>query len=410
MRDLFESSGYETAIVNGTDIDTLEELNNYDVVVIGESGYTDNDFNVFQSALKEWVENGGGLVATGWTIGGIEYAGLTGGELDQILPVSPPYDYETSGNVTMTSENNPIAQGVEDFPIYDYAEFPSSGAADSGATVLGVTTANYDPVIVVWCYGLGKTVYLGPIYFADFESYDNEGLYMDVNAVRLLLNSVEWAGTHIGPKCLILSNSGADTCALDFALKIPDVDFAWMNVYSDTPTYSNLSAYDVVLLFEEGMFDNAPNVGSAVYDYVIAGGNLAIGTFYEQDRSDINSTLTGWTPYGWGPLETIDPFTSDGFGCEYTSDTLDMLSVVAHPITAGVESLWCDQYHGGVHAKPDTVVVANWTGLNYLGEPCPLAGYRILEDNQRIVQISIFPDYAAYNSSDNVGRFPHALG
>ncbi|HVP92438.1 MAG TPA: hypothetical protein VMS94_01715, partial [Acidobacteriota bacterium] len=187
MQDLFESSGYETAIVNGTDIDTVEELNNYDVVVIGDSGWADNDFNVCQSALKEWVENGGGVVATGWTLWGIDHTGITGGDLDQILPVSPPDYWEISGNITMTSVNNLIAQGVADFPIYGYAEFPSSESADSGATVLGVTTANNDPVVVVWSYGLGRTVYLGPIYFADFQSYGNEGLYTDANAVKLLL-------------------------------------------------------------------------------------------------------------------------------------------------------------------------------------------------------------------------------
>ncbi len=391
MQDLFESRGYETAIVNGSDIDTIEKLDNYDVVVIGDSGWHDNDFNACQSALKKWVEKGGGLVATGWTLYGIEYAGITGGDLDQILPVSPPFDCQTSGNVTMISENNPITQGVDTFPIYVFAEFPDSLAADSGATVLGVTTDGGYPVVALWCYGLGKTVYLGPIYFGDFQVYHTEGLYTDVNAVRLLLNSVEWAGKHVGPKCLILSNRMADTCALDFTLKIKDVDFAWMDVSSETPSISKLRAFDVVLLFEDGYFSNAPNVGSAVYEYVKAGGNLIIGTFYEQDRSEIGN--------GWGLLETIDPFTSDGYGCEYTNDTLNVLSLITHPITSGVQSLWCDSYHGGVHAKADTIVVANWTGPNYLGEPCPLAGYRILEDNQRVVQISIYPNYAYYNTT-----------
>jgi type 1 glutamine amidotransferase len=413
MQDLFESRGYETAIVNGSDIDTVEELNNYDVVVIGGSGrYNDTDFSVFQAALKEWVQNGGGVVATGWALYEMDAEGVTGGDLDQILPVSPPYDYEYSGNITIISQDNPITQGVDTFPIYDDVEFPYSHATNATATVLAYTTStgneNYTtpmsmPVVVSWSFGLGKTVYLGPIYFADFYNYGNEGLYTDVDAVRLLLNSVEWAAgrtpTPIVAKCLILSNWLADICALDFTLKIPDVDFAWMEVSSETPTYSKLKAYDVVLLFEDGNFANAPNVGSAVYDYVMAGGNLVIGTFYEQDRSDI----TDWTPYGWGLLETIDPFTSDGYGCAYSPDELNVASIVAHPITSGVQSLWCDAYQGGVHAKADTVVVANWTGLNELGETCPLAGYRILEDNQRVVQISICPQYAYYNTSDNVG-------
>lgn len=402
MQELFESRGFNTTIVNGSSIDTAEELSNFDVVVIGDSGWpAEDDFSVFQTALKEWVENGGGVVATGWTL----WALPEGEDLDDILPVSPPYASTMSGNVTMIHGEDSITQGVDPFLIYDYVEFPSSHVADSGATVLGFTMLGGDPmpVVVSWSYVLGKTVYLGPIYFGAFETYDNEGLYTDVDAVRLLLNSVEWAAgispTPIVAECLILSNYLADTCALDFTLKIPDVDFAWMSVYAETPDVSKLWTFDVVLLFEDGLFSNAPTVGSAVYDYVMAGGNLVIGTFYEQDRSD----CTSYVPNGWGLLETIDPFTSDGYGCAYSNNTLDVSSVIAHPITDGMDSLWCDQFQGGVHAKPDTVVVANWTGQNYLGEPCPLAGYRILEHNQRVVQISIYPNYAYLNTSDNVG-------
>lgn len=407
MQNIFERRGYEVTIVNGSNIDTVEKLSNYDVVVIGDSGFGGNDFYTFQSALKEWIQNGGGLVATGWTLYGIEYEGLVGGDLDQIVPVSPGYDFEQVGNTSMVSgEGTSIVQGVDPFPVYDYVEFPMSHVADSGATVLGytmstgnenVTTLMPMPAIVSWLYGLGRSVYLGPIYFADFASYDNEGLYEDVDAVRLLLNSIEWAANFasepIRAECLTVSNQYSNSCALDFTIKIPDVDFAWMDVESVTPTYADLSAFDVVLLFEDEMFDNAPNVGSAVYDFVRAGGNLVIGTFYEQDRSD----TTGLTPFGWGPLETIDPFTSDGIGCEYSYDELNASSIVAHPITLGVGSLWCTEFHGGVHAKADTIVVANWTGPNDLGEACPLAGYRVLEDNQRVVQISIYPNYYYYD-------------
>jgi type 1 glutamine amidotransferase len=397
MQTLFESRGFNTTIVNGSSIDTVEKLNDFDVVVIGDSGHADSDFLVFQTALKEWVQNGGGVVATGWIL----WAMVVDSDLDDIVPVSPPYDFESSGNVTMISgAENSITQGVDPFSIYGDVEFPESHAADPGATVLGFTMSTGStnvtvsdmpmPVVVSWSYGLGKTVYLGPIYFGDFQTYENEGLYTDVDAVRLLLNSVEWAAgltpAPIVAECVIVSNQYADTCALDFTVKIPDVDFAWMNVEVSAPSISDLRAFDVVLLFEDGGFANAPNVGSAVYEYVMIGGNLVIGTFYEQDRSEIGN--------GWGLLETIDPFTSDGYGCEYAYNTLNLSSVMVHPITAGVESLWCDDYQGGVHAKPDTVVVANWTNQNYMGEACPLAGYCILEENQRVVQLSIYPNYA----------------
>jgi hypothetical protein len=59
MKDLFEAHGFVATIVNGSNIDTLEELNNFDVVVIGDSGWDEDDFSVFQTALKAWVQNGG---------------------------------------------------------------------------------------------------------------------------------------------------------------------------------------------------------------------------------------------------------------------------------------------------------------------------------------------------------------
>lgn len=76
-----------------------------------------------------------------------------------------------------------------------------------------------------------------------------------------------------------------------------------------------LQQYDVVLLFEDGVFSNAPNVGNVIYQYVI-NGSLVIGTFYEHDRRDC--TVLGWTPNSWGNLENIDVFTSDTYGCKYT--------------------------------------------------------------------------------------------
>ncbi|UUZ69432.1 Ig-like domain-containing protein [Polaromonas sp. P2-4] len=62
---------FTATTVRPDQIDTLAELSAYDVLVIGNTGYGNGDgFAQFASALSTWVQNGGGLVATGWTVYG----------------------------------------------------------------------------------------------------------------------------------------------------------------------------------------------------------------------------------------------------------------------------------------------------------------------------------------------------
>jgi hypothetical protein len=52
---LCKAQGWEDSIVTGTDIDSDSELAEYNVIVTGDDGHNDNDFHVYQSALKDWV-------------------------------------------------------------------------------------------------------------------------------------------------------------------------------------------------------------------------------------------------------------------------------------------------------------------------------------------------------------------
>ena len=144
------------------------------------------------------------------------------------------------------------------------------------------------------------------------------------------------------------------------------------------PTLAQLQQYDVVLLWENGLMGGTlpQQTGDVVAQYVQEGGNLIIGTFYWQDRSE-NPIFN---QQGWGSLENIDPFTSIG-GSEDNNDNLDAGSKVAHPLTDKLFSM-SGFFHGGVAAKFGTTVVAQWS------DGVPLIGF---SGDHCIIGISHFP-------------------
>jgi hypothetical protein len=198
------------------------------------------------------------------------------------------------------------------------------------------------------------------------------------------------------PAVLVISNhSDANAAILDsFPDNMANLTFDTINVQSQTPNVAFLRQYDVVLLYEDGLFDNAVNVGDSVAAFVQAGGNLVLGTFYWQDRSD----NTVFDASGWGALETLDPFLGPE-GSEYREDSLDVASIVAHPMTAGLTRLFVDSFHGGVEAKSGTTVLARWSDAC---DECPAAGntpllgFRTGSNGQRIVGVTVAPGYPNY--------------
>ena len=119
----------------------------------------------------------------------------------------------------------------------------------------------------------------------------------------------------------VLSNKYFAETAADFNSNIAGHTFTAVDVSAATPTLAALTAnYDVLLLFEDGTFANAPTVGNVVAAFATTGRPVVLGTFYDQDRSDSPPTTI---PHGWGALETIDPNTTDGTGTPYASRTLN---------------------------------------------------------------------------------------
>jgi type 1 glutamine amidotransferase len=177
----------------GADIDEASELTGYSVVVTGDVGYSDNDFNTYEGALKDWVRDGGGFVGLGWIVFGV--ANKTAWQMDSIMAVSctQHYGFLTSGQVHVIDNSHPVTLNVGDFNIQSHFEYANAGL-QPGATMLGNYTADTGRAsIAVREVEAGRSVYLGPIYFATFGGYANEPYYDDADAMLLLKQAIEWA-------------------------------------------------------------------------------------------------------------------------------------------------------------------------------------------------------------------------
>jgi hypothetical protein len=199
----------------------------------------------------------------------------------------------------------------------------------------------------------------------------------------------------------VLSNKYFAETAANFGANVPGHTFTGVDVASGAPPLAALTAnYDVLLLFEDGLFANSTAVGNVVAQFANSGRAVVLGTFYDQDRSDQANVPALVSPgHGWGALEALDPNTTDGVGTPTDASgvpnatrTLDASSIVPHPLTAGVTSLTSSAYAGGNQAKPGTIVLAKWTQPNARGQPDPAIAYRA-SGVACVIHIAIAPDY-----------------
>lgn len=188
---------------------------------------------------------------------------------------------------------------------------------------------------------------------------------------------------------LVLSGGDVDDTSLvgEMLSGAPGVVTDVFFYVNQTPGLAVLRRYDVVLVFNNGIFDETTTLGDELAQYVDAGGNVVMGSFYWQARSG-----SGFGSPGWGALEAYDPFTSkvNPFtghgGATYAATSLATGSIVAHPLTLNVNAVTSIAgYSAGVTAKSSATVVASWA------QGDPMIGYRILGGGQRIVAISLFP-------------------
>lgn len=196
---------FNATLVAPTDVDTLAELQAYDTVVIGDSGNNQVDFGAFESVLRSYVEGGGGVVGAGWLIYGAgNYTPPAHADIDAIIPVNTiDFDDEIQGtDITPNLTVHPVTAGVSAFNVSGAGGYVSIPRADTqprvdpGATVLATSfdtnSGTNEASVVVGDVGLGRSVYLGPIYAANSNIYSDANLRSG-DGDRLLEQAVAWS-------------------------------------------------------------------------------------------------------------------------------------------------------------------------------------------------------------------------
>ncbi|MDO8208319.1 MAG: pre-peptidase C-terminal domain-containing protein, partial [Gallionella sp.] len=170
--------------VSLADIDTIQELDQFDVVFIGASG-THYDLQSIAPMLRQWVEAGGGLIASAPIVSqaGQNY-GTPLADIDAIVPVDTTPNNSNNWSytdLTITDSSHSITQGVGNF----YVEGIEVATPDAGATTLA--TYNGHAAVVVGNPGTGRSVFLAPFYI------DSGTSLVSGDADRLVEQAVAWA-------------------------------------------------------------------------------------------------------------------------------------------------------------------------------------------------------------------------
>ncbi|MGA1795239.1 MAG: choice-of-anchor D domain-containing protein [bacterium] len=196
-------------------------------------------------------------------------------------------------------------------------------------------------------------------------------------------SEVQNGGREIKPddvvNVLVLSTCDYDWVAENFGSKMTDVAFEAMDINFDVPDLKYLELFDVVLLFQCWASEVSRKVGDVLYEYVISGGNLVIGTTYWETRD---------FGFGWGALKDIDPLY-DG-SCDWMYGELDTKSIIPHPLTAGLTELSnCFARGGPVTVRDDATAVAWWTDGD------PLITFN--KPGGRITAVTVLPSEPEYD-------------
>jgi VCBS repeat-containing protein len=151
-------------------------IENYDVVVLGDSGSgTDYGATPLFPALRGFVDAGGGVVTSGWfayifpTLSGTARA-----DADYITPIgTQTYKYAAKNStITIVDPSHPITDGIASYKVNATAH-ELGGGVDADATVLarGASGSTSLPAIVVDEVGQGRTAYFGSLQMANPSTY-----------------------------------------------------------------------------------------------------------------------------------------------------------------------------------------------------------------------------------------------
>jgi len=174
-------------LVDPSGIDSAAELANYDAVVLGGSGLGNDPIwtVAMASAVRDFVEGGGGLLMTGWGHWN-SFSGGTGNAapaaiLDTVVPgeLDASYSNQNGNSLNLTDLTHPITQGLPSSIPYGTGcclEY-NRHSLQPGDVSLGVPSSNPTPTNNALIYreniggGNGRSVYLGALHLASLTTY-----------------------------------------------------------------------------------------------------------------------------------------------------------------------------------------------------------------------------------------------
>jgi len=115
-----------------------------------------------------------------------------------VMSVGSLAGYFTGDQLVAPVPGHPITAGLSAF-TQTANHLPYGGGTKAGATVLA--TSSETDVAAAWTYGLGRTVYLGPLYTGEYAVDENQELIDGTipDAAALFVQAVEWAGDYGWP-------------------------------------------------------------------------------------------------------------------------------------------------------------------------------------------------------------------
>ena len=188
---------FSATLLTGSSITSASALSGYDVVVIGGSGHSTNEYSAATlAALKDFMQAGNGVVNTGWSRYGVMgSSGQALADADFITPVlaNNSYSHVQSGTVVMNNTTHAITKNVDNISIGSCCF--ETGVLDLGATSLATVNGS---VALAYQESVGRSVYLGLMYVSSVTSYNN-GALRNGNPDRLFEQAVAWAadGTEV---------------------------------------------------------------------------------------------------------------------------------------------------------------------------------------------------------------------
>jgi len=175
-------------VVHAEDLDTAAELASWDVIVLGDSGFSTADWADFEVELEVWVTGGGGLVVTGYGARATICSLAPG--VAAMLPVDCDESVGDEESLSLVDAGHPVSDEIWDFTLDPDTYMDTSSTLANGGVGL-MSSADGDWGVAVRDHGAGRVVYLAPVYMA--ASGGNPTPLRTGEGDLLLEEAVAWA-------------------------------------------------------------------------------------------------------------------------------------------------------------------------------------------------------------------------